>query len=178
MDKKQLFENKKGYVEKLMKKNREIKSLTSEQHNVLEWLCKIRHEIHCSTESIWYGNSNSLKSFDNSSSECEVIIRLKEVGLKDFKLNFDYVGLPTEADFECLSENEQLEWEEKADNYNNEHPNGMGHSSLSLWREESWEYQEFVECLEDLNTQIEYYLKEIDEEYGTNYCPSGHSRLL
>lgn len=36
---------------------------------------------------------------------------------------------------------------------------------------------EFYEQIEELNTQIEKWLKEIDNIYGTNYCPCGKYRL-
>lgn len=178
MDKKQMYEAKREWAAKRMKENAEIETLTEEQHEVLEWLCTIRHELHTSKDSVWNNNSDALKPFDNSCGDYEVNQRLKRVGLKPIELQFDYISCPTVSDFDCLSRDEQDEWQEKADRYNNEHPNSMGHSSISLWQEESWEYRDFLEDIERINDNIEKYLKEIDEMHGTNYCPSGYTRLL
>lgn len=178
MDKKQVYEGKREWAARRMMANAEIETLTAEQHEVLEWLCTVRHELHINTDSVWDENSDALKPFDNSYGECEVNQRLKEVGLKPIELQFDYLSCPTVSDFDCLSSDEQAEWEEKADQYNEEHPDGWYHSRISLWKEESWEYEDFKKDMERINTNVENYLKEIDDTHGTSYCPSGYTRLL
>lgn len=40
------YENKARYVDCVMSDNAKITTLTDDQHDVLRWLCAIRHEIH------------------------------------------------------------------------------------------------------------------------------------
>lgn len=177
-EKKRIYEGKREWAEKRKLKNAAIETLTEEQHNVLYWLCSIRHELHVKRDDVFHNNSNALAPFDNSCGECEVNSRLKTAGLKPIDLQFEYVDCPIVSDFDCLSSDEQEEWEEKAEQCNAENPTGMWHNAISMWIQESWEYKEFMQKTEELNDKIEEYLKEIDEKHGTDYCPSGYTRLL
>ena len=38
-------------------------------------------------------------------------------------------------------------------------------------------YGEFVKIMEDINNRIEAYLHDIDKKHGTDYCPTGKSRV-
>ena len=44
---------KQNYVEKIMRENSEVETLTEEQHEALQELARIRHEIHSSWETMW-----------------------------------------------------------------------------------------------------------------------------
>lgn len=178
MDKKQIYEGKREWAARRMLENAKIETLTEKQHEVLEWLCTVRHELHTNKDSVWNENSDALKPFENFCGDCEVNQRLKEVGLKPIELNFDCFTCPTVSDFyECLKSEEREEWEEKAVQYNAENPGGMLHNGLSLWREKSGKYRDFLDEMENINNQVEKYLKEIDDVYSSNYCPSGYTRL-
>lgn len=178
-ERKRIFDGKREWAVKRMLKNAEIKTLTEEQHDVLSWLCTIRHEFHMKKEEIWLDNSNIINMFDDGcSEECEINRKLKEVGLTTIDFEFSICNFPTVSDFECLSDKEKSMWEDKAEQYNKENPDGWYHSALTVWKEESWEYEDCIDILENLNNKIEKYLKEIDEKHGTDYCPSGYTRLL
>lgn len=157
----------------------ECQTLTEEQHDVLSWLCEIRHDLHSEDrEKIWDNNSSVLDPFFNGCSACEVNGHLEEVGLKPIDIDSDFfMDLPNSTDYEyMLSDEEREEWESKAEKFNEKHPDSMFHSGLSLWKEESGEYIKFCDMLEDLNKSIEDYLRKIDEVHHTQYAPSGKYR--
>lgn len=160
-----------------MLKNSEIDTLTEEQHNALAWLCRVRHELHCSWESVFEGDSDTITPFDNSLGECEINQVLDDAGLKKIDFNFNFDDMPTENDYyNLLTDEEQEEYEQIAEEYNASH-SGMQHTGCSVWKEESGEYDIFVKQMGNLNSKIEEYLRNIDKEHNTNYCPSGITRL-
>ena len=176
---KQAYEGKREWAARRAAGNREnCSTLTEEQHDVLEWICTIRHDMHTSKESIWDGNLEALRPFDNSCGIPEIESRIKEAGLPEFCMGFDYVELVTADDYHnVISDSERDKWEEKAEEYNSSHPDGMWHCGASMWKEESGEYEKFLNDLEFLNESIEKYLKTIDEKHGTNYAPTGYTRI-
>ena len=176
---KETYERKRLWAEKRAEGNRnKCSALTEEQHNVLEWLCSVRHEMHCSIESIWCGDTETLNPFDNSCGPSAVVERIKEVGLPDFGYDLDLDSLPFADDFfNVLDEDERDEWEQKAEELN-EDESGFVHSGASLWKEDSGEYDVFYSAMEGLNSAVEEYLRMVDKQYGTDYAPSGHARQL
>lgn len=52
------YEAKRRYVEKIMQENAEVETLTEEQHEALQELARIRHEIHSSWETMWNDEAN------------------------------------------------------------------------------------------------------------------------
>lgn len=172
------WEAKRRYVERKNRENEEIKSLTPEQHDAIQELCAKRHEFHCSTESMWNRNAADLLNDFSDCNDYNMSYELKEVGLPELKLLIS-CDMPGEEDYyELLSDEEKEEWEEKADKFNEENPNAFfPHSGYTLWKEESWEYDTFLKICEKQNDIIEKYLREIDEKYGTEYCPTGIARF-
>lgn len=157
----------------------ECQTLTEEQHDVLSWLCGIRHDLHSEDrDKIWFNISSVLEPFDDSYSYPEVNERLEEVGLKPIDIDSDFfMDLPNSTDYENMIPDEEREgWESKAEKFNEENPKLPFHSGLSLWQEESGEYTKFCDMLADLNEKIEDYLREIDEVHHTQYAPSGKYR--
>ena len=90
----------------------ECQTLTEEQHDVLSWLCEIRHDLHSENrDSIWSNNSSVLEPFDNSSEYPEVNKRLEEVGLNPIDIDSHFfINLPNSTDYEyILSDEERAE---------------------------------------------------------------------
>jgi len=153
------YEAKARYIERRNEENR-LKAdnqLTEEQIDALEWLCATRHDLH----------TNGAYVLTNSDicEHCEYVDYItgslteymQENGFKDFPVIEvdDVEGYKSNA-----------EWE---------------------WCEDDYEdYDEFLEechifnsdVIENINTTIEHWLKELDEKYGTDYCPIGATRIL
>lgn len=160
-----MFEAKERYVENLMADNAEVDTLTEEQHEVLRELCRLRHEIHINHESIFHNNDNGLTGRFNEFSE-----------ENNLPFIIDYDELVTDIDYDILTQDEQSDYEERANEFNINKPvSALSHSGFSLWCEEH--FNECSDYLEELNNQIETYLAKIDKEHGTHYCPSGFARL-
>lgn len=165
MDRKRMFEAKERYVEKVMDENSEIDTLTEEEHDVLRELCRFRHELHTNQESIFNLNDDGLTDKFNEFAE-----------ENNLPFCIDYDDLITTLDYDILTEPEKEEYEKQAEEYNNsKSENAWSHSGYTLWREDN--FGKCYDYLEDLNNQIESYLREIDEKYGTHYAPTGWARL-
>lgn len=154
------YEAKRGYVEKIMRENAEIETLTEEQHYALEKLASIRHKIHTSWESMWnYESGDYLTLW--AYIDCGINEMLVEADLPAIDFNHDSGDIPTNADYFDLTEEEQEEY---------------GNDPWT-WREESGAFDEFADFLADVNNKIENYLMEIDKKHGTHYAPTGSARL-
>lgn len=169
-----------GYIAKHNRNNELITTLTEEQHEVIQHICAVRHEIHCSIDEMFNTSSSeySLWQHLDNCNEHSLNGKLQKVGMPTIEYGVDTDDVPSDMDyFEFMSEDEKEEWENKAQQCNNNSNSSFKHTGFSLWREKSEEYEEFTEIMEKINNQIEKYLAKIDEEHGTNYCPSGCQRL-
>jgi hypothetical protein len=178
--KKEMYERKAAYTERKMRENAENENLTEEQHDVLAWLCSVRHDFHCNYSDLFNSESSHVffEPFDNFGKECEVNQKLEDTGLPKIPFSYNSWYIPVEDDYySVLDDKEREEWEKKAEEWNTENPTQMSHSGCSFWKEESGAYAEFIDIMEGINSAMENYLLEIDKKYGTNYCPSGMSRL-
>lgn len=127
---------------------------------------------------MWNRNAADLLNEFSDCNDYNMSYKLKEAGLPELKLLISY-DMPGEEDYYgLLSDEEREEWERKADKFNDENPKAFfPHEGYTLWREESWEYRTFYDICEKQNDIIEKYLREIDEKYGTDYCPTGIARF-
>lgn len=163
-----------------MKQNAEVESLTEEQHEVLEWLARIRHEVHVSSDDVWTMNeSNDVRDALYSD---EIEDRLDEVGLPSISLPEMSSAPSIEDYYEILDDDERGYWEERAEKINNENRKSGVRSyftsdGVSLWKEESGAYVELCDKLEQWNEAVEKYLRDIDKRHHTRYAPSGMSRI-
>jgi hypothetical protein len=160
-----MWEGKSRYVDKLMQDNAQISTLTEEQHDVLRRLCKFRHDWHTTDllnllspeYSIW-------KQYD------EISDMLSSVDLPKLVLP-DSENFPSEMDYyELLDPEEREQYEDQATDISM-------HNGFTLWLEESGIGDDLAEMHEDVNVQIEDYLRQIDKIHGTHYCPTGMSRF-
>lgn len=164
MDDKYLY--KQLYAEKVMKSNSEIgqdNGLTEEQCNALAEVAGLRHIMHISHDDMWNNNSsnfNELWGYVNGKygeGEGKINQLLEEVGLPTIPFG-DYSEIPTYDDYTLLG------YDEDYDSYED-------------WLDHGEEYNTFWYAVETINTKIEDYLREIDKQYGTSYCPTGFARL-
>ena len=151
---KEAYEGKREWAARRMVKNAENESLTEEQHEVLAWLCSFRHEWHMHAERLWSSENQDL--FEEYE---QINKKLSEVGLDIVE------GLPRAEDFP--DEN----W------YFYDYKDSGEYADLEDWMENGEEYDRFHEMHNEVNNAIERYLSEIDKKYGTEYCPSGYTRL-
>ena len=175
---KEIYEKKQAFAENRNKKNAEIETLTEDQHDTLSWICAVRHELHCNQDDVFNSESSYYSKFcDIFGDDGTISKRLNECNLPNIELT-DISDIPTSDDYyEILNENERSEWEDKAELYN-ETAKGMYHTGSSLWKEQSDSYNDCIALLESLNKSIENYLAKIDKIHGTQYCPTGASRIF
>ena len=151
---KDMYERKQAYAENRMRSNAENENLTESQHNTLAWLCSIRHNVHVNQEAFFYDESSSNTEYwnliDDGNGNGTISEKLAEVNLPD------------------------LEWSFSVDDY----------LSDTICKEYGYTDEETEEELKNVlemaaifNKDIEKYLRNIDKQYGTNYCPSGITRL-
>ena len=154
------WERKARYVDRLMRKNAEVETLTEEQHDALAELASIRHKIHSNWDSMWNAESSEYNQlWDYIDSGINDI--LSEVDLPTIDFDYSEEDIPTSFDYDLLTDEEQAEYD--YDSW--------------LWREESGEYEIFAEYLTEVNDKIENYLADIDREHGTQYAPTGWARM-
>lgn len=150
-----IWEGKAEWARRRMARNAEIETLTEEQHNALECLCHIRHETHKGKETFWNAEDGEhgkywdyISGGDGGSTINEM---LTDAGLPAITWSFNPDEYLTDAICYELGYSEEETEEEK---------------------------ENLFEMLETFNKDIENYLTKIDKENGTDYAPSGYTRLL
>lgn len=132
-----------------MFENSKIQTLSEEQHEALSELCRMRHEIHSNQESLYISEASEQSLFS------ELYQILNEIN----KLFKNKLILPNPEDFPSDDDkyNDIIENTEEAEEEN---------------------LAEFYKMMNKLNSDIEKYLKNIDKEHKTNYCPTGATRIF
>lgn len=151
---KEAYEGKREWVARRMAENREIDTLTEEQHEVIEWLCSVRHDVHCNQEDFFIGeSSNCDKYWGYIEDGCggEINKKLSDVGLD--KVDWSFNPEMYDTDSICYE---------------------LGYSEEEI--EEARE--SCMEMASKFNNDIEKYLTNIDKQHGTSYCPSGATRIF
>lgn len=143
------YERKREWAARRMAENAEIESLTEEQHEYLAKLCNFRHELHTSWRSAFNPYSAEFSRFSREISEYSDNQDLIYEGMKLFgKAPFAATDYPT---FDSYEEDGYEDYDEAFD------------AACEEFRK--------------INSDIESFLLEIDKEHGTDYCPSGATRL-
>lgn len=154
-DKKDIYSGKREWAARRMAENSKIKTLTEKQHEVLDWLCNIRHEVHTNQDDFFAATSHNYRLFwdyiENASGESEINRELSNVNLPQISFCIDIMDYRNDMDYD------DEVWDEEM-SYNDA-------------------YEEVIKMAEKFNNKIESYLLEIDKKHGTNYCPSGIQRL-
>lgn len=153
---KEAYERKARYVEKRMKKNKEIESLTEEQHDALSWLCAIRHEMHCEEQCFFHSESGEYAEFwgyIGVDEDGEIVKRIKSVGLPEFKWSFSNCALNLPDDDSVCYE--------------------LGYTEEEIEEQRG----KMLELAKKINNDIERYLLGVDHKFGVDYCPAGLTRI-
>jgi hypothetical protein len=129
--------------------NKEITTLSEEQHDALAALCAFRHELHTNQKSLFNtescNHSDYIRSLDG-----EIMENLNEVGLPN-SLTFDIFSFESDSEYDEDIDGDYDEWYEKS-------------------------IAGVFSFVEKVNSEIENYLREIDKIHGTSYCPTGALR--
>ena len=176
------YERRTRSAERRMEKNKSIGALTEEQHDALSEVCKLRHEFHSNPECLWNcydGEHRYLWSIIYGEPLGLINTALQKAMLPLINFEHEYCDIPDVSWYDDLDESEKDEWEAKAKSFNDTRSNStLHHTGSSIWMEESWEYHDFINCHQEINDLIEKYLRKIDEEYGTDYAPTGAQRIV
>lgn len=131
--------------------------MTSDQAELISKLCAIRHDFHCNIDSIVKGGD------DNSiSDEIENIeYGINESGLPE--LNISSMLLD-------VDDMNGLVYE-----YGEDVPEDHDSEEFQNWYDDN--YARIYSELEEVNKSIEKYLANIDNRYGTSWCPTGQLRI-
>ena len=133
-----------------------MKHLTEEQYDAITKLCSLRHELHTNMDSVTVNDCFGIKR-----RLCELAFKMHKLGLKPIK------GIPVDDCIDIDSIEELEEWEEW--------PN----PDTQEWQKKFDEaYGRIYGELEDLNSNIEDWLADIDKKYGTKFKPTGELRKL
>lgn len=132
--------------------------MTSDQAELISKLCAIRHDFHCNIDSIVKGGD------DNSiSDEIENIeYGINESGLPE--LNISSMLLD-------VDDMNGLVYE-----YGEDVPEDHDSEEFQNWYDDN--YARIYSELEEVNKSIEKYLANIDNRYGTSWCPTGQLRIM
>lgn len=152
-----IYEKRERNAEIRMSENSEIETLSEEQHIALARLCKIRHEIHCNNESMFNAQSSSysnLWSYIDSDNSNSIYQMLDNVNL-DNNLCWNRDMIPDSEDYD----KEEVDGGFEIDDY-----------------DEAFDI--CISFLRRVNNDIEKFLRKIDKEHGTSYCPTGATRFL
>lgn len=132
--------------------------MSEEQAELISRLCAIRHDFHCNIDSIVKGGD------DNSiSDEIENI----EYGINESGLpELDIVSMLLDID-----DLDGLVYE-----YGEDVPEDHDSEEFQNWYDDN--YARIYSELEEVNKSIEKYLANIDNQYGTSWCPTGQLRIM
>lgn len=144
------YRGKLEWAAKRMERNKTTcTTLTPEQHDILAELCAFRHDLHHNWDSAWNEESQNFDVYCDGISIYNVDAGLPEKIKQAFgKEPFKRIDYPTSNTYEL----DDLTWEEGFD------------QACDL----------FIE----VNDEIEEFLRDIDKEHGTDYAPSGATRLF
>ena len=133
--------------------------MTEEQAELISKLCRLRHELHTNMDKVAVSDAD----LRIKSQLVKMNAAIRESGLKpaecipqweDDYIDIDDIDLLFETDE--WPESGTQEWQDKYDD----------------------EYARIYGELEQLNSDIEKYLAEIDKQYGTKWCPTGALRIM
>lgn len=131
--------------------------MSEEQAELISRLCAIRHEYHCNIDNI-------VKSADNDSVSdiVEIEKSINESGLPEL----DIVSMLLDID-----DLDGLVYE-----YGEDVPEDHDSEEFQNWYDDN--YARIYSELEEVNKSIEKYLANIDNQYGTRWCPTGQLRIM
>jgi hypothetical protein len=154
---KEAYEGKREWAAKKMAENRNIESMTEEQHDAMANLASVRHDFHVNMGKIIFDDEMNQR---NKLIEANAL--LMESGLP--RMDFIPVSLEDYIDIDTIDLLKQIEDVPEDEN------------ELQIWTDEN--YERIYSELSELHGRIESYMSDIDSKYGTSYAPSGHTRIM
>mgnify|MGYP004474235405 FL=1 len=131
--------------------------MNEDQAHLISELCSVRHELHC--------------NIDRLTDSCEDMSIASDLQKVEDDINNS--GLPH------LNVAEQLQDIDDMDGlinyYGDDVPEDHDSEEYNEWYSEN--YSRIYHEIENINNQIEDYLREIDKCYHTSFCPTGQLRL-
>lgn len=148
---KEQYDRRRDNAARRMAANAEIETLTPEQHEFLDELCSMRHEIHCSGLAMFCCQSSDYsRLWDYIDNGDETLNgRARALGF-DLQARNDSIDVPADDDWDWDDEYEDIDAAREA----------------------------CMQWLNEWNDEIEQFLLSVDKTYGTNYCPTGALRGL
>lgn len=132
--------------------------MTGYQAELISKLCAVRHDFHCNIDSIVKGGDDNSISDEIENIEYEI----NESGLPELNIS----SMLLDAD-----DMNGLVYE-----YGEDVPEDHDSEEFQNWYDDN--YARIYSELEEVNKSIEKYLANIDNQYGTHWCPTGHLRLM
>lgn len=132
--------------------------MNEDQAHLISELCCVRHEFHCNLDRLTENCEN-----------CMDIIR----DLQRVEDDINKSGLPhlyVAEQFEDIEDMDGLIYY-----YGDDVPEDHDSEEYNEWYSEN--YSRIYHEIENINNQIEDYLREIDKCYHTSFCPTGRLRL-
>ncbi len=154
-----MIKDKNTTLARIKKHNRSITSLTPAQHNALEYLATVRHKMHVNQEAFIKADAANHSIFTqyilNYNVEFSINQHLTKAGLPSIQFPDEiYKVLFCDA----VSRNDF-------------------YTDYDYLMQLSINLDRYLNITEALNTTIENYLRVIDLEYHTIYCPRANYRL-
>lgn len=160
--KKEQYDRRSANAALHMEEQKNIETLTEEQHELLALICAMRHELHCiSPEKFYYTEGAGYEELTDMVTDfCGDEKNFKNL-IKEVEIEYDTTIIEDiMTDFENGGGDRDDEWgQEVNEEYRNNCIEGYG------------------KLISKMNTAIEEYLRYIDSEYGTEYCPTGALRI-
>jgi len=150
-----------------MQDNAEITTLTPDQHEALATLCATRHWLHCLSGDVLYNTEHP--EYDQVSELVTDITGEGEATIIDLieatQIQYDTTKIKEYMNQIELMDNDAMhEGLEEADE---DTQNEMIYTAKSA----------YSTVLNEINNEIERFLKLVDREHETNYCPTGALRV-
>lgn len=132
--------------------------MTGYQAELISKLCAVRHDFHCNIDSIVKGGDDNSISDEIENIEHEI----NESGLPELNIS----SMLLDAD-----DMNGLVYE-----YGEDVPEDHDSEEFQNWYDDN--YARIYSELEEVNKSIEKYLANIDNQYGTSWCPTGQLRIM
>lgn len=161
MSNKEMWEAKERYISNRNRDNRSKVEdlLTEEQIGAVEWLCKVRHDLHTNGDEVLFYTEQAENSYYTDLVTERITDTMREQ-FNDFPTV--YIDVADLNDDDCWYNSDIIDQSD----YNNDFDEYYLEST-----------REIREQIERINAIIEDWLREFDEKYNTSYCPTGATRI-
>ena len=142
-----------------MTENTTVQTLTTEQHALLSNICSFRHELHSNQEDLFCCEGSNYTPFWEQISNLSD--RARQLSLNGCPC-IDIESLPSDHDYDYDEFWNMEDW------WTDDEDEDCRSYALNV----------VLEAAQDYNKAVETFLSKIDEEHGTNYCPTGSTRIF